>query len=338
MTADTAPAGGARVSARLLAVLAAVALAIAAGGYAYTGSPALLLAAPPAAAPLDPAMANAARTLDAMFEQLAARLAAKPDDGAGWALMARSAAAMGRNTEALAAFAKAHALLGEQPDLLADHADALATQQRSLAGEPTRLLDRALAVAPDHLKARLLAGTAAFERGDHAAAVGHWQRVDASALGDTALAAQLQERLSEARRRARLPALAAAKPAPSIAASANASISGTVTLAPALAAGVRPDDTVFVYARAVGGTRQPLAVVRAQVRDLPLRFVLDDRSAMSPQWRLSQATQVVVDARVSRSGDAMPRAGDAVGRSAPVAPGTEDLRIEIADTLPSADR
>ena len=98
-------------------------------------------------------------------------------------------------------------------------------------------------------------------------------------------------------------------------------------LSPDLQAKVLPTDTVFVFARAVDGSRQPLAVQRAKVSDLPLRFRLDDSSAMSPQTKLSGAAQVRVEARVSRSGSATPSAGDPIGTSEPVTPG--DARVAL---------
>lgn len=182
---------------RLLATLGALVVALACAGYAWTGAPASVFAAREAEPP-----APAAHPFEAMVDQLTTRLAKNPDDGAGWALLARSATALGRRDEALGAYAQALRTLGEQPDLLADYADALALRQGGLDGEPVRLLERALVLAPTHAKARLLAGTAAFERGDAAAAVRHWEQLDAAALGDPVLAERLQSRLAEARRAA----------------------------------------------------------------------------------------------------------------------------------------
>ena len=73
----------------------------------------------------------------------------------------------------------------------------------------------------------------------------------------------------------------------------------------------------------------PLAVFRATVKDLPLRFSLDDSMAMTPTMKISDMKQVVVAARVSKSGNAISQAGDLSGESTPVAPGTGDLSIVI---------
>ncbi len=77
----------------------------------------------------------------------------------------------------------------------------------------------------------------------------------------------------------------------------------------------------------------PLEFTRHRVRDLPLEFTLDDRHAMSPAATLSSAQSVVIEARISRSGNATPSAGDLQGVSARTAPGTKGLAIEIADEV-----
>jgi cytochrome c-type biogenesis protein CcmH len=110
-----------------------------------------------------------------------------------------------------------------------------------------------------------------------------------------------------------------------------------VELSAALKAQARPEDTVYVFARnadPAGGNRMPLAIVRAQVKDLPLPFALDDSHAMGPGLGLSTATRVVVGARISRSGQAIPQPGDLEGLSAPVDVGTRDVRVEISRVLP----
>ena len=78
----------------------------------------------------------------------------------------------------------------------------------------------------------------------------------------------------------------------------------------------------------------PVALTQARVRDLPLRFTLDDSMAMSPDMTLSQQSKVVVGARVSKSGAPMPKPGDLEGFSAPVAVGARDVKVAIDKTVP----
>ena len=111
-------------------------------------------------------------------------------------------------------------------------------------------------------------------------------------------------------------------------AAAAAAIQVNVSLDPQLAAQAQPDDTVFIFARAAQGPRMPLAIVRKQVRDLPLSVSLDDSLAMSPAMVLSKFTEVTVGARISRSGNAMPQSGDLQGSKSPVVVG-KDSNVEI---------
>lgn len=124
------------------------------------------------------------------------------------------------------------------------------------------------------------------------------------------------------------PPVAAAVPAAAAAPSA-AALTVTVSLSPALAGRAQPGDTVFVFARAATGPRMPLAIARRQVRDLPATVVLDDRSAMSPQMNLSSVPEVVVVARVSKSGNASPQAGDLEGTSGPVSTRAGAVAVRI---------
>jgi len=88
-----------------------------------------------------------------------------------------------------------------------------------------------------------------------------------------------------------------------------------------------------VFARAVTGSRMPLAVLRKQVKDLPLRFTLDDSLAMSPAAKLSSAANVVVGARISKSGKAGAQEGDLQGQLPAVALGTANLKLEISEVV-----
>ena len=93
-----------------------------------------------------------------------------------------------------------------------------------------------------------------------------------------------------------------------------------VELSEDLAEKVAGDETVFVLARAHNGSRMPLVVKRFKASDLPLEVSLSDSDAMSPMGKLSSAPEVEVVARISKSGDAMPKAGDLEGVSGPVQP------------------
>lgn len=342
------PEPAARPSRRLVASLAAVVLLVAGAGYWFTGTPRLAgsqaqqaNAAPPAT---DAEQAENARKFEQAVDELAAKLEEHPEKAEGWALLARSYVRLGKLEPALAAFKKALALRPDDAALLADYADVLAVANgRNLEGEPRELIERALKVEPDNLKALSLAGAAAFDRKDFAAAVRYWERVVQLSPPDSPYLQELQAGIDEARRLGGVaprgvasadarPAAAAAAPPSASAAPGAAAIRGTVRLSPALAGKAAADDTVFVYARSAEGPRMPLAIVRLRVRDLPAAFTLDDSAAMSPAARLSATPRVIVSARVSKSGQAAQAPGDLVGETPPMPNHARDLQLEI-DTL-----
>lgn len=336
----------ARPSKGLVASLAAVVVLVAGIGYWWTGSPRL---AGPAAAlagaapPMDAEQAENERKFEQAVEQLAAKMEQNPEKAEGWALLARSYVRLGRIEPALAAFKKAAALRGDDAALLVDYADVLAVANgRNLEGEPRALIERALKLQPDNLKALSLAGAAAFDRKDYAGAVQNWERVVRLSPPDSPYLQELQAGIDEARKLGGVAPRAVAsaedkRPAATDpaapAAPGPAAIRGTVRLAPAVAAKAAPGDTVFVYARAAEGPRMPLAIVRLQVKDLPAAFTLDDSMAMSPAARLSTTPRVVVSARVSKTGQAAAAPGDLIGETAPMPNHAEDLQLEIDELV-----
>ena len=78
----------------------------------------------------------------------------------------------------------------------------------------------------------------------------------------------------------------------------------------------------------------PLAIVRATASELPRQFRLDDSLGMAGGTTLSSVAQVRIEARISRSGEAMPKSGDLRGESAIVRPGTGDVEVIIDRVVP----
>ena len=280
-------------------VLAAAVPIAAAAVYLVVGTPAAIVR--------EAEQQVTAAQVEAMVARLAARLRENPEDVDGWKLLGRSYGVMGRYAEAADAYARAAMRSPRDAQLLADFADVLAMARgQSLQGEPEQLALRALELEPGNLKALALAGSAAFERKDFAAAASYWERMLAHVQPGSEDARSIEQNVAEAR------SLVREKPA------SSTGVRGTVSLAPKLKEKAAPDDTVFVFARAAEGPPMPLAVARVRVRDLPYRFVLDDSMAMSPAMKLSAFPRVVVAARVSKSGTATAQPGDLQGASAPV--------------------
>ena len=304
--------------------------ALAFGIYIAIGAP---LAADPrvtSAGSMDP------KSLTELIDRLAQKVRERPDDAKGWALLARSTASLGRFEESVRAHEHLMKLVPNDAQVMADYADVLGmVQGRTLAGRPFELVKKALELDPSNRKALALAGTAAMEQGRFAESIGYWERLAVLLPPGSDDEKEVGEVLAELRMRAGVPAKAPTALAKAPAATATGkSVSGIVTVAPEVAAKISATDTIFVFARAEGGPRAPLAVLRGSARELPLRFALDDTMAMSPQWSLSRAGDVRIEARVSRSGNATPQPGDVVGTSGVVKPGARDVRIVIDKVLP----
>lgn len=268
-----------------------------------------------------------------MVEKLALRLQENPDDGAGWLMLGRSYAVLGRYPESAAAFGRALTLLPPDAQHYADFADITAMAQgKSLIGAPEKLVRKALEIDPRNLKALALSGTIAFDHQNYAVAIREWQKVLALVPEDSPVAAGIQGSIRDAENRMAISGKQTETAKDSMPA-APARVAGIVELNAGLRAGVSPDDTLFIFARAVDGPKMPVAMLRKKVADLPLKFSLDDSMSMTPQFKLSTVGQVIIGARISRSGDALPRTGDLEGLSSPVMVGTENAKILIDSTV-----
>lgn len=269
--------------------------------------------------------------IEAMVEGLAQRLKSEPDNAEGWVMLARSYTALRRYPEASAAYTRAVELLPNNPFLLADHADMLAMVKRTLQGEPEKFILRALRADPNNLKALSLAGSAAFERKDYRGAVKWWEKILELVPPDSQAATSTTNSINEARAKAGLPprSQGGSQQAGSQTGTSAKSVSGTITLDPALKEQVTDSDMVFIYARAAEGPRMPLAVIRKTVRDLPFTYTLDDSMAVMPSLKLSSVARVVISARISKTGNATPSPGDLQGSSQPVQVGAKGVNVTI---------
>jgi cytochrome c-type biogenesis protein CcmH len=345
---SAAPAAKVASGSRRTAIaLAATIPLLAAGLYSQLGEPDAF--SPLAHTQKDPHDMSGEQ-VDAMIARLAERLQKEPDNIDGWVILARTYYTQRRFSEAAGAYEKLTALLPSEAALYADYADALAMAQgRRIAGKPLELVKKSLALDPNQWKALAMAGTEAFDRKDYKGAVEYWERLRDSSQGEP-IAQQIQASIDEARKLGGMPPSAPPKAAAALpAAAAKAApagmgadaakggprtVVGTVTLAGPLAGKASPDDQVFVVARPADGSKMPIAITRAKVSDLPLKFTLDDTVSMSPEVKISAFDQVIVAARVSKKGSAMPAPGDLEGVSQPVKVGSSGLAITIDRVLP----
>ena len=333
-----------RPSGKFVSLLVAGVVVLACAGYAWKGSPQRMGQGPAdaaaSAAAGGPEHAVGKEEFMVMIDKLANRLKEQPDNAEGWVMLGRSYTVVGQHADALKAYERAVALRPTDAQVLADYADSMAVNNNmSLAGEPMKWVAKALQADPNNLKALALAGTDAFMRKDYAGAVKYWQRLVDVGPPDSDYVREIAGGLKEARALgglpadAKAPALAAPVSGNSQPALTGKTVSGVVSLAPALAKQAAPDDTVFILARPTAGRGMPVAILRKKVSDLPIQFSLDDSSSMSPAATLSAAGTVVIEARISKSGNAMRQPGDLAGQSASVPVGTSGLKIEIRDVV-----
>lgn len=285
-----------------------------------------------------------AEGLNVLIERLKKKLEENPKDAVGWTLLARSYMATERYAEAVPIFERAVKLNANDANLLADYADALGVHQgRKLEGKPEALIQKALKIDPNNVKALMLAGTLAFNRQNFAQAAKDWEQARANlpADSDPESSEQLTASIAEAKRRmgggqlmlAANPALAEptvpANHPPIKKAGGSRVITGKVVLGPNLAGKGSATDALFVFAREVNGPPMPVSIVRATKKDLPFTFRLDDSTSPMPSRKLSDVETVVIVARLSKSGKAMPETGDLEGTSQPVKPGAEGITVII---------
>jgi cytochrome c-type biogenesis protein CcmH len=320
------PAAKAEKPAVWTAVVLAVAMPISAMGlYMWVGNPEALnplaLKSPDQVDQKD--LAKLAQTL-------ADRLQSQPDNLQGWVMLGRTYLTLENFDASLKAYDTALKLSADD-DLQLERIEVMAMQRQGLfEGEPWRVIREILQKDPQHFGALLTAGSASYAEGKYADALKYWEQARKPLDANNPDLPGLENAIATVRDKLGMPT----KAAPAAAASAL-NVSGQISLSAALKAKVSPNDAVFVYATPANGDRMPLAIMKTTVSQLPLNFMLDDSTAMTPERKLSMAGEVLVKVRVSKSGNAMPQSGDLTGASeGPVKVGAKGLKIEIKDQIP----
>jgi cytochrome c-type biogenesis protein CcmH len=266
-------------------------------------------------------------------------------------LLARSQAALGRLPDAMKAYEKVISLKGEDAQLLADYADVAAmAQQGRFDGKPKDLIARALKLDPNHLKALVLAATAEMKSGNPKNSLPIWEKLKTLVPKDSddlkqieAIIADVKAGKSNVLAASAPPPPAPPAPASSVsppakpAAAGGAKVTGSIQLSKELASRIGPNDTWFIYARAKDGPRMPLAILRVAAPkpgDFPKSFELTDGMAMAPGMSLSSFPEVIIEARISKTGNAQMSPGDLLGQSGPVKSTASGLSIVIDKVAP----
>ena len=270
-----------------------------AGTASSASNAAFAAATPPAAAPAKPLSPEAAK-LKAAAD--AARL--KRDFAA-----------------AKASYQKLAARHEMTADTWADYADSVGTLNGGkLAGEPEGMIRQALVLDPNHPKALWLQASADEEAGRYAQAVASWQRLSAVVPPGGPDAQAVAAKMAEDQRLAGGPAAPASPASPAAPAAGAAVVQGQVVVADALRGKVPAGLTLFIVAKSVQSPGAPVAILRLTTGSWPVTFRLDDSQSMIPGRNLSSAGPVTIEARTSRSGQAMPQPGDFQGVLGPLDP------------------
>ncbi|MDZ7584583.1 MAG: c-type cytochrome biogenesis protein CcmI [Thiobacillus sp.] len=342
LTPDDAPEPGRVGSRRLGYTLGAVLPVAAFALYFWLGNPASLVAEARTGT-AQSAMAGAAGEHDfmSMIRKVEERTQANPDDGEAWTMLAKSYAATEQWPKALQAYEKAVGLLPREASVLSGYAEVLAiTGNLVLAGKPMELVRQALEIDPEDMKALELAGINAFREGDFALASAYLKRMHGLLPPESPYAQDILAAQQEAERLAQTGMTDSNPPPPPPAADSKTAavaegvaIKGRIDIAPALKSRLADTDVLFLFARP-GQSGPPVAAIRASAGQLPLEFSLDDSMAMNPGNTLSRHKQVMLVARVSKSGNPTAQPGDLEGVVANVKVGATGVKIMIDQTRP----
>ncbi len=259
-----------------------------------------------------------------------------PDDGETWTVLARAHLMLGEFPQAVGAFKEAEKFTTPDAQFFADLSDATAMARGgNMQGEPVSLLRKAIELDPNNEKALWLFGTAAFEAGDLEAALVPWRRLLGLMPSDTESATTMFDNIKQVEA---MLANVKANTDKARLSPGQGRVTGTITIADELKAELTADAVIFIFAVAAEGAAKeaevPLAAMRATLAELPLTFALDDSMAMIPAMRLSTVSDVVLTARVSKSGDAIAASGDLQGTLEGVKVGSSDNHLVIDTIVP----
>lgn len=268
--------------------------------------------------------------IDQAVGELKAHLAQQPDDLQGWMLLAQTYGVMHRSSDARDAYDHALRIDAQNSAAMVGwaEADSLLREDHRIEGRALDLLQQAVKIDPQSQRGLWLLGISQFQHDHYAEAAATWRQLQPQLDPGSNVAKAVAEQIAVAEARAGNPGKTS--PETPAAAAQGPALQVQVALSPALKDRLAPGDTLFVYARAEQGPPMPLAVAKLDAGALPASVTLTDAMGMTPQFKLSSASRVFVGARISKSGQAMPQAGDLEGDAGVVDVGTRTpIRITI---------
>mgnify|MGYP000190879696 CR=1 FL=1 len=262
----------------------------------------------------------------------------KPADVETWYLLGRLNFELGNFHEAVLGF---NGVLTNLPaDAKEDQAVAMAqlaqaqffASDRQLDKATESMLQQVLEINPQETTSLGLLGVASFDQQDFVAAVHYWQRLLAIIPANNPNAVAIKGGIEKARSQlseAQLATLQAETKAV-----VATSIVVTVDLADNVKAVVPENADLFVLAKAKSGPPMPLAVKRLNVSQWPITVTLDDSMAMMESLKMSLFDEVVITARISKSGVGNAKPGDIEGTTGAISISTKQTSVTINQVLP----
>jgi cytochrome c-type biogenesis protein CcmH len=277
--------------------------------------------------------------MEELVKRLAAKLQEEPDNLQGWIMLGRSYMALNDPTAAINAYERAMEINDKSADLLLAYAEATASMAgNNFTGRAAQLVEKAIRLEPDNPNVLWLGGILAYQRAEYQSAIDSWSKLRSMLNPQGTELESVNEALDDARTQLGLPTEEpelpnivqtkkppTASPAGQSPGAGSESIQVEISLSPEIEDKAKPEDLLFIYAKAMSGPPMPLAAVRKRVSDLPLTISLDDSMAMMPQMKLSQFTEVAVGARISPSGNPSAQSGDLEGEIKAVSPGQPEI-------------
>jgi cytochrome c-type biogenesis protein CcmH len=262
-------------------------------------------------------MGNMPAIEDAIAD-LEKKLKQDPDNLEGWRMLGRSYLVSKQFEAAVEAYQKANELSnGANPDVLVSYGEAKGFAANNTFDESSMLLfSKALKIDPNNERGLWYAGIAAYQLGNYRESVDYLEKLLQKVPNEQIeVKTALVKYLNDAKQKAGIEITQEDNDASVTQAQSNSGsrITVNVTLSDELLKNHVNSDTLFVYARAMNGSKMPLALVKMTAGDLPTTVTLDDSVSMMPSMTLSSMEQVEVIARISKSGQAIMQSGDIFG-------------------------
>ena len=335
-TPDHKTSGQAMAATALLVPAAALVL------YYTLGSPEIIprLAQQPGTPPQQTAQSQPGGSqnlppMEELVRRLAAKMEENPDNLEGWIMLGRSYMALNDHPAAIDAYQRAMEINDQDISLLLAYSEAIATTNgNDFTGRAAPMVEKAFQLEPENPNVLWLAGILAYQSSQFESAIQRWSSLRGKLTPQSSELESVNSAIDDARSQLGLPPEEAELPsivktekpvsAPKPSAATKA-LQVEISLSPELQSKAKPNDLVFIYAKAMSGPPMPLAAARKKVSDLPLSIRLDDSMAMMPQMKLSGFDEVSVGARVSLSGNPTAQAGDLEGEIRSVTPGQPEV-------------